>query len=78
MEGYEDPPHYTQEKTMCYHVALSVAHVTVLTILEYLSCQLCGELGLLLEKLVGRMADLNWTIKLHIFQDSHLSGPIST
>ena len=37
VEGYEDPPHYTQEKIMYYHVALSVAHVTILTVLKYLS-----------------------------------------
>ena len=37
VEGYEDPPHYAQEKTMYNHVALSVAHVAILTLLEYLS-----------------------------------------
>ena len=37
VEGYEDPPHYTQEKTMYYHVPLSVAHVAILTRLKYLS-----------------------------------------
>ena len=37
VEGYEDPPHYAQEKTVYYHVALSVAHVAILTLLENFS-----------------------------------------
>ena len=37
VEGYEDPPHYAQEKTVYYHVALSVAHVAILTVLENFS-----------------------------------------
>ena len=37
VEGYEDPPHYTQEQAMYYHVALSVAHVAILTELKDLS-----------------------------------------
>ena len=37
VEGYEDPPHNAQEKTVYYHVALSVAHVTILALLKYLS-----------------------------------------